>query len=300
LFLDCDVSLADIYPQKITRIIVLYEAEAYFFNWRDYTDEINISGFISTKGDRYKESQIANGFCVTKVIRFYKNKKEYFFQGQIHETPANSIRKNNGKIFDTDVVIHHFGSLDKNKLKIKKEYYIKLLRQRLENQDFQEKSEDYVCFELALELINLGKNQEAIEYLKKAVKISEEYVYLYNLGAQYLVENQLEKAEQYFKKAINKSSEYLEKYSYQNPQTYNRYNPSIYLNLGVIYYKKKEYNQAIKKFEKCIELNPLFANAYFNLGIIYREKGKSDKAQAYFEKSVELNPVFKQKIDNLR
>ena len=299
LSLDADEVIAKMDQDKIREIIKLDEAESYFFNWRNYFNDINISGFISCTGDKYGESKIANGFCVAKVLRFFKNKKGYVFDGKIHETPASSIKKNKGKIFDTDVVIHHYGSLDKKKLIEKKEHYIKLLKKRLEKEDFKEKSKDYVYFELAIELINIKRNAEAIEYLKKAIEISEEYTYLYNLAAQYLVIKRYEDAEKFFKKAIVKSTEYPEKYNYQNPQMYNRYNPSIYLNLGAIYFEKGEYNKAIKKLEKSLELNPLYANAYFNLGLVYRKKGKLNKIEELFEKAVELNPGFKEKVKEL-
>ena len=150
-----------------------------------------------------------------------------------------------------------------------------------------------------MELINIQKTNRAIEYLEKAIEINEAYVYLYNLASQYLAINNLEDAEKYFKKAILKSAEYDEKYNYQNPQQYNSYNPSIYLNLGVIYTEKQEYNKAIRFFEKSIKLNPGFANAYFNLGIVYRLTGKLNKVEQLFEKAIELNPIFREKVDNL-
>jgi len=299
LILDADEVIADIDKEKIRKIIELNEADSYFLNCRNYFDEIGISGFISTKGDRYKESQIARGFSIAKVLRLFKNKKEYFFEGKIHETISKSIKEIGDKIFDTDVVIHHFGGLDKKKLNEKKEHYIRLLEKRLEKGDFTEKSKDYVYYELAIELINLGRTEQAIEYLEKAIEISEEYVYLYNLATQYLLIGRLESAERLYKKAIIKSSEYPEKYNYHNPQPYNSYNPSIYLNLGGIYFKRKEYNKAIKKYEQVIELNPTFADAYFNLGFVYKLKGKLNKVQGFFEKAIELNPGFKEKIEKL-
>lgn len=299
LYLDADEVIAEFDKEKIKKIIELNEAEAYFFNWRNYTNDTNISGFISSNGKRYKESKVAEGFCISKVLRFFKNKKQYFFEGQIHETPANSIKNDGGRIFDTDVVIHHYGELDKVKLLEKKEHYIKLLKQRLENKDFKEKSEDYVCYELAIELININKNKEAIEYLKKAIEISEEYPYLYNLAAQYLNLGLLEQAEMYFKKSIIKSAEYPEKYNYQNPQMYNQYNPSIYLNLGAIYFERGEYNKAIKSYERVLKLNPSFANAYFNLGFTYIKIDKQNRVQELFEKAIELNSQFKEKVEEI-
>ena len=63
--------------------------------------------------------------------------------------------------------------------------------------------------------------------------------------------------------------------------------------------EKKEYNKAIRKYEKAIELKPDFADTYFNLGIIYRLNGKLNKVQGFFERAIELNPSFKEKIEKL-
>ena len=299
LCLDADEVIADIDKKKIKKIIELNEAESYFFNWRNYTNDVGVAGFISSKGDKYKESKIANGFYVAKVLRFFKNKKEYFFEGKIHETVANAIKKSGGKIFDTDVVMHHFGNLDKKKFMNKKKKYIELLRQRLKDKDFKEKTEDYICSELAGELINSGNNKEALYFLEKAISIKEEYLYLYSLGTQYLVEERLDDAEKTLKKAIIISSQYPEQYNPNNPQKYNCFNPSIYNNLGAIYSEKGEINKSIKKFEKAIELNPKFADAYFNLGLIYRKKGKINRAEELFERAIELNSTYKNKINQL-
>ena len=66
--------------------------------------------------------------------------------------------------------------------------------------------------------------------------------------------------------------------------------------MGIIYAKKKEFNRAIKKFNKTIELNPKSASAYFNLGMVYKEMGKTEKMREFLEKAVELNPKYKERL----
>jgi len=299
LSFDADEIIADFDKEKIKKIIELDEADSYFFNWRNYTNVIGVAGFISSTGDKYKESKVAAGFSISKVLRFFKNKKEYFFEGKIHETVDTSIKNSGGTIFDTDVVIHHFGNLDKNKFIEKKKKYIELLRKRLDEKDFGEKEEDYICSELAGELINSGNRDEGIYFLEKAVSIKEEYIYLYNLGTQYLIKGRLDDAEKTLKRALVLSARFLEPYNYKNPQKFNCYNPSIYNNLGTIYSLKGEINKAIKKLETAIKMNPKFADAYFNLGLTYRGKGKMNKAERFFEEAIELNPAYEERINNL-
>lgn len=281
LILDADEKIAEIDKNKIRNLINRNEADAYLFNWRDYTNDSRAEGWIPTKDDKYNESKIAKGFYIDKILRFFKNKKEYFFEGRIHETPHASIVRNNGRVFNTNIVIHHSGNLDKEKFLNKKKTYSDLLKERLEKKDFEEKAEDYICYELAKELTNLKEYSEAEKYLKRAIEINPIVGYLRALSSLYLVQNNLLESEKILREIIELEPK----------------NPHIHHNLGVIYAKKKEHNKAIRKFEKAINLNPDFANAYFNLGKVYRIKGKFNKANEFFQKAVDLNPEYKNKLN---
>jgi len=280
-FIDADESISKKDCLKIKELLNKNEADAFLLNCRTYTNDIGIPGWQSGKDDNYEESKKANGFYAAKVLRLFKNKQGFFFEGQIHETPHSSIKKKNGKVFDTDIILHHFGALDKKKLFSKKEDYMNSLKQRLDKKDFSEKTEDYICFELGSELANLEMIDEAIYYFDRAVKIKEEFNYLFVLGSLYIIKNELDIAEKILKRA-------------------NEINPrdsSLNDNLGIIYSKKGEYNKAIRKFEKAIELNPKSADANFNLGLLYKNKGKINKMQFYFDKAIDLNPEYKKKFN---
>lgn len=291
LSLDADEIISKEDRIKLRKIAELNEAEGFFLNWRNYTNEAGILGWISSKNDNYSESKIASGFVALKVLRFFK--KGFYFEGKIHETVDNSIKNKGGKIFDTDVVIHHLGGINNNIEK--KQGYIDLLKRRLENRDFEEKTEDYILFEIGNELISLNRHFEAIEYLEKAIEIKSEYAYVSLLGICYLLDNRLDDGEKMFIRAINLSSLYPP-YDYKNPQKFNIYNPSIYNNLGAIYYKRGLIEKAIKKFEKSIELNPSLPDPYFNLGVIYHDRNNPERMRFYFDKSIELNFNYLDKI----
>jgi O-antigen biosynthesis protein len=281
-FIDADESISKKDCLKIKELLNKDEADAFLLNCRTYANDIGIPGWQSGKDDEYEESKQANGFSVAKLLRLFRNKQGFFFEGKIHETPHSSIKKKNGKVFDTDIIFHHFGALDKEKLFSKKEEYIKSLKQRLDKKDFSEKTEDYICFELGNELVNLKMFDEAIYYFERAVEINEEFNYLFVLGSLYIIKNELDRAEKTLKRA-------------------NELNPrdsSLNDNLGVIYSKKGEYNKAVRKFEKAIELNPKSADANFNLGLVYKKISKLNKMQFYFDRAIELNPEYKKKIDN--
>ncbi|MFA5857196.1 MAG: glycosyltransferase [Candidatus Pacearchaeota archaeon] len=281
LSLDADEIISKQDQEKIIKIISEDITDAFLFNWRDYTNRIGLSGWISSKDDNYIESNVANGYLVSKVLRLFKRKENHYFEGRIHETVQNSIKNAGNKIYDSDIVIHHYGNLDKEKYSTKKIEYIELLKKRLEDKDFNEKKEDYICYEIASQLTNSKEYDEAIKYMVMAIKLKEEPKYLATLGSLYLIKKRYSEAERILKKAVEKDPK----------------NASIHGNLGIIYSEREEFIKAIKKFEKAITLNPKSADSYFNLGIVYKRMGKENKKEEMFEKAVYYNPIYKNYLE---
>jgi tetratricopeptide (TPR) repeat protein len=66
----------------------------------------------------------------------------------------------------------------------------------------------------------------------------------------------------------------------------------IHYNLGVSYQLTERLDNAIKNYNKAIELNPKLAQAFNNRGTAYADKGESDKAMADYNRAIELNPKY--------
>jgi ribosomal protein S12 methylthiotransferase accessory factor len=66
--------------------------------------------------------------------------------------------------------------------------------------------------------------------------------------------------------------------------------PDLHNMLGVCWYKKENYNQAIIHFHRAVELNPVSAMDYANLGVNYRKIGKQDEAVHFFNLGLSLDP----------
>jgi tetratricopeptide (TPR) repeat protein len=73
----------------------------------------------------------------------------------------------------------------------------------------------------------------------------------------------------------------------------------FWYNLGNDYFKKNEFDDAIKSFEEAIKINLKDANALNNIGCIYFQKKEYNKAIEYFEKSIKLNPEHENAWKNL-
>jgi serine/threonine-protein kinase len=64
---------------------------------------------------------------------------------------------------------------------------------------------------------------------------------------------------------------------------------SGYSNIGIVYYSEGEWNQALAAFRKALALRPS-ARAYSNLGTTYFYLGRYAEAASMFEKAVDLAP----------
>jgi tetratricopeptide (TPR) repeat protein len=69
--------------------------------------------------------------------------------------------------------------------------------------------------------------------------------------------------------------------------------------LGLVYYKKGFYDNAIGEFSDSLKLRPDNAMVHYHLGLTYFEKGDKKQAKTQLEKALHLDKKFKG-ADNAR
>jgi len=67
---------------------------------------------------------------------------------------------------------------------------------------------------------------------------------------------------------------------------------NAYVNLGVAYYEKGDYDRAIREYARAIELKPDYAAPYFNRGIVYHAQGDFDREILEYTKAIALKPDY--------
>lgn len=72
--------------------------------------------------------------------------------------------------------------------------------------------------------------------------------------------------------------------------TTNPRDADAHYQLGLVYQKRRQYSEAISRFQKAIEIDPTEAEAQFQLGRIAREQGRFDDAIRFLKTAAELNP----------
>ncbi len=153
-----------------------------------------------------------------------------------------------------------------------------------------------------------SKQQEAISYYNKAVKLHLENQYdiavinyrkalelnpnfndaKFNLANIYFI-----KANQYSKKNdFAQAVSYMNKGIALNPKALNaKHNLAvIYYNNGVTQFDNNDFEGALKSYDKVTEIEPDFTEAYFAKGNAYLKLNQYDLAQGCYKKVLELNP----------
>ena len=83
---------------------------------------------------------------------------------------------------------------------------------------------------------------------------------------------------------------------YQKALNINENSPETHFNMGSILHRLGRSNEARVSYEKAISIKSDFLNAHFNLGLVYQNLQDNKKAIESFEKAIELKPDFHEAI----
>jgi tetratricopeptide (TPR) repeat protein len=134
------------------------------------------------------------------------------------------------------------------------------------------------------ELQGNGKNSEAIDHYKMAIKIKPDYALAHNnLGIALVAEGKIEEAISHFKMAIKIKPNFAEAYS----------------NLGSALSAEGKIEEAISHYKMAIKIKPNFAKAHYNLGIDLVAERKIEEAISHFKMAIKIKPDYAAAYNNL-
>lgn len=155
-----------------------------------------------------------------------------------------------------------------------------------------------------------GRYRDALEEFKKVVEISKTDAQgYYNLGCTYWALKEWDKAEEAWKKAIIYDSKIFQG---EKEEKFIQDGLSVsliirkssvayraYISLAILYEEKGLVEDAIKAYEKAMEIEPANPEAYFELGRIYFNLKSYEKARFYLEKHINLGGLNQEKAKKL-
>ena len=170
--------------------------------------------------------------------------------------------------------------------------------------------------------IATGATDWGIKSFETAVELEPTNPVLYTeLGKLYLTSGQTDKAKEEFTRALEKKSDYadaliqqalvLEKEDIideaikklESVVQVNPYNIDALFQLGRLYFNNRRVDEAISLFNAIVILLPNHSNAHYSLGVAYASQKKNQLAIEEFEKVLELNPGNQdvmQKLESLK
>jgi len=136
----------------------------------------------------------------------------------------------------------------------------------------------YLQFYRGRNLIKMDCPEPAIEHFKKALALNpeeEDLPYIYSYLSSCL-------------KEIGRFDEAIETVKCGLAEDEER--PDMHNTLGVCYFKKEQYENAIIHFKRAVDLNPSSGIDYANIGVNYHKTNKNDLAVEYLTLALTIDP----------
>lgn len=268
LVLDADERISSVDHKALTELIKKKKMVGYSFTTRNYTNNINTEGWVPNDG-KYEREEVADGWFPSKKVRLFPRDPRILFENHVHELVEPSLRRAGIEIKKCDILIHHYGRLNKERDTLKEEMYYELGKAKL-----QEKGEDIQALsELAVTAGTVGKYEEAIELWQRVISIKPDFVKAYvNLCYIYLQINRFEEALAISKKAIELAPE-------QKETLLNYASSEVYAG---------DIKKAISTLELLLNKTPEFPPAIGLLAVAYILIGEEVKGLENIEKIEKL------------
>ncbi|MDQ1265643.1 MAG: Tetratricopeptide repeat protein, partial [Bacteroidota bacterium] len=165
--------------------------------------------------------------------------------------------------------------------------YLDLGKAYFSEQKFKEAEKLYIKgvernpnnFNLYIDLAAIASNEKnwvkADKFARKAVQLDPTNVLgNYHLANSLVQRNMNQEALQYFETANNNNVKF----------------PHIPFELGLVYYKLKEYDKAVQVFNRTLSMNPQFAEAYSYLGAIFALRKQFENAEVCLNNAISIKP----------
>jgi tetratricopeptide (TPR) repeat protein len=142
---------------------------AYTIVTRNYSALANIVGWVPNDG-KYVNEEAAAGWIPSIKTRLFYGKDQIWFEGAVgavHELVDPVVNRKGFETKQCSIPVHHYGRLDKERLKRKGEVYFEIGKKKME-----EMGDDiFAVREMAIQATTLEENEMAIELWQKLISL---------------------------------------------------------------------------------------------------------------------------------
>ncbi len=271
LILDADEAIAKEDHERIRDLIRKKPDGAFLFDQWTYMNDSATFGWKPTQGES-EMSRGALGYICNQQVRLFRNESFIRFRGEVHENVEADLLSHGVKMYNIDIVIHHYGRIDiSDRIYRKHQMYLSLGERKLESNP---RNTRYI-YEMATQLVDLGHISEGAEYTKRGLELDPDNWELLNiLGIIHLKQGDWKEAEHCFRSALKSRSDH----------------PDLYNNLGVALIEQKDPAAALLSFEGGLEFSPDNANLLRNAASACLGLEQLDKASMYVTGSLGIDP----------
>lgn len=262
LVLDADEVLEPVRREEMAGLLAADGVEGYFVTVRSYLD----SGCEAVED---------------MVVRLFRNRPFYRFEGAIHEQVAGTIKRHNngGGLARSDLIIHHMGYLNREiGAKDKRRRNIRVIKKALAGSP----SDPFLHYSLGIEYLLSGRTDEGIGCLERALglmKGDEGYCrdLLITLGLGLLKAGRRDKLAGMLETTLSIYSG----------------DPDLVLIRGMLYFSEGRYEQAVAELRRGlnggVDILP-FSRLLSLIGDACSHLGRYDEAMKEYHQALRFNP----------
>jgi len=269
LVLDADEAVA---PEDLARIRAFVdddECDAVQFILANYSDECQSMWWTPVE-EPCALARGFSGYIRVPLVRMWRNKPEYRFRGCVHETVLESIREAQGKIAETNILIHHYGK--GARAKEKSELYLTLgMRNVAERPDDPKAHHD-----VATQLKELGRLDEAEHHYRRALSLDPAFEPAQSGLVQVLAQNG----------RLGEAQSLLERMEQEGAPT------EVSVNLAIIHMKRGRLESALKKLRTALSRKSTDVVAHIYSGKVHERRDDTSAAETAYRRAVELFPTY--------
>jgi glycosyltransferase involved in cell wall biosynthesis len=305
LILDADEEIAQKDKEKIRAHLRRKKVSGYLVMTCNYSNEPGGLNWVPLSPDEQGTWRGARGWYPSWKVRLLRNRRNYLFEGRVHEIIDDSIRCRGGVIKNARFCVRHYGWLDHGKKLHKQKHYLEIA-EKVFRQDAEDPKALYMlglhycrdkkmyhqgmwCLERSaairpkvetfLALVDfhkeLGDINAAISYGLKAVSLVPDYAVSYtNLGDLYLRIERFQSARDCFRNAIKNGLRL----------------PNAHCGLGAALAAMNETEAAENEFKLALSMSFDYLPALQGLSSLYARSGRRHEAIAVYKKISEMMP----------